>query len=547
MSGGPGGAGADATLAILKEINDSGRRLLGSCTRLASSLPVAPLQNKAEWPELLGHFKNVGQQLAEVSSKTERHLEHAVPVPTAPAASQDGSPTMIVPELLRTKKPPEQEATEEEIRESIVGFLPDNDREEAREEEASLRLAQFNNANFKYNRDLEDLVGRLRDSDQRASLKRKCNETVTRFSARKRADRSQIATDMVAALFVGQGKTRLVEMPLIMPSRPLTSSSSSSSLSSYKRAMLELKRDEEEGEKKAKSSSERYGEEAEDYDEEEEQERKAVGQEAAAVATPPSPCSGGSLYGRSPDVPEAGRTRRLGSDATDPMCPAAAAAAVAEAEAEAEEAEAETAAAAAAASPRAHLIAAIGDALEEVAGLNDVFCQDVDVEDDALLAFRGSERPSFRFRDYLARLVHYLGAWKQEKATPHMGGKRSSADEVEGAEALGEVGSPGSDVGLRSLLIALIYTDRIHQVYPRARISTFNMHRIILAGMLLAVKFTEDRKVSNRFWAQVGGLELAELNHLEFQLCALLKFDLFIHPDEYETCSSMVSQLLDAR
>lgn len=209
---GPAAGSGDATLAMMREINESGKRLLGSCMRLATSLPVTPLQSKAEWPELLGHFKNVGQQLAEVSSRTERHLEHAVPVPTAPAASQDGSPTMFIPELLRTKKPPEQEADEEDVRDAIAGFLPDNDREEAREEEASLRLAQFNSAIFKYNRDLDDLVARFRDGEHRTSLKRKCGETVTKFSAKRRVERSPVAIDMINFMYTGQNKVKMITM-----------------------------------------------------------------------------------------------------------------------------------------------------------------------------------------------------------------------------------------------------------------------------------------------------------------------------------------------
>lgn len=215
----------------------------------------------------------------------------------------------------------------------------------------------------------------------------------------------------------------------------------------------------------------------------------------SASTTAASPCGGLSLYDGvgSPDI------ERRGADATEVM--------------------------AAAKGSQRQLIGLIGDALENVASLNDCFCSDpckLTTEDDNLLVFRSSQRPSFLFRDYLARLVHYLSAWRREQ-TGH-----------------------ACDVGLRSLLIAIIYADRIHQMHPRARVSTFNMHRIILTGMLVATKFTEDSRVSNRFWSQVGGIELAELNQLEFQFCALLKFDLFVHPDEYESCFTLVSRLMPA-
>jgi len=59
-------------------------------------------------------------------------------------------------------------------------------------------------------------------------------------------------------------------------------------------------------------------------------------------------------------------------------------------------------------------------------------------------------------------------------------------------------------------------------------------HSLILASMLLAIKYNEDRFYDNHYYSSVGGVCLQELNFLEHELLVLLKYDLFVNRALYE-------------
>jgi hypothetical protein len=51
---------------------------------------------------------------------------------------------------------------------------------------------------------------------------------------------------------------------------------------------------------------------------------------------------------------------------------------------------------------------------------------------------------------------------------------------------------------------------------------------------LLAIKYNEDDYYSNKYYAKVGGINLDELNSLEYNFLILLDFDVFIDEETYE-------------
>ena len=52
--------------------------------------------------------------------------------------------------------------------------------------------------------------------------------------------------------------------------------------------------------------------------------------------------------------------------------------------------------------------------------------------------------------------------------------------------------------------------------------------------MVLAIKYNEDDYYSNKYYAKVGGINLDELNSLEYNFLILLDFDVFIDEETYE-------------
>lgn len=88
-------------------------------------------------------------------------------------------------------------------------------------------------------------------------------------------------------------------------------------------------------------------------------------------------------------------------------------------------------------------------------------------------------------------------------------------------------------------VFALIYLDRVIRA-NHIKINALNIHRLVLAASVIGVKFVEDVRYSNRYYARVGGVGLAELNRLELAFLKLVKFDLTVSKEEYAVYRSTV-------
>lgn len=65
-------------------------------------------------------------------------------------------------------------------------------------------------------------------------------------------------------------------------------------------------------------------------------------------------------------------------------------------------------------------------------------------------------------------------------------------------------------------------------------IDSYNVHRLVIAGVTVASKFFSDVFYTNSRYAKVGGLPQAELNQLELQFLLLNDFRLVISPEEMQ-------------
>ncbi|KAI1638463.1 cyclin-domain-containing protein [Biscogniauxia mediterranea] len=71
-------------------------------------------------------------------------------------------------------------------------------------------------------------------------------------------------------------------------------------------------------------------------------------------------------------------------------------------------------------------------------------------------------------------------------------------------------------------------------------VDSFNIHRLIIAGVTCASKFFSDVFYTNSRYAKVGGLPLAELNHLELQFLLLNDFRLSVAVEDLEAYATML-------
>ncbi|KAJ3343971.1 hypothetical protein HDU91_000312 [Kappamyces sp. JEL0680] len=77
-----------------------------------------------------------------------------------------------------------------------------------------------------------------------------------------------------------------------------------------------------------------------------------------------------------------------------------------------------------------------------------------------------------------------------------------------------------------SLLCFLVYIDRVCTRHPTFIVSSLTVHRFLLVSLTVSTKAMSDAFLSNAFYAKVGGLSPGELTRLEFDLIALLDWDL---------------------
>ncbi|GAM28488.1 hypothetical protein SAMD00019534_116640, partial [Acytostelium subglobosum LB1] len=93
-------------------------------------------------------------------------------------------------------------------------------------------------------------------------------------------------------------------------------------------------------------------------------------------------------------------------------------------------------------------------------------------------------------------------------------------------------------------ITTLMYIDRL--ITKRGFVvNSYNIHRILITGILVAAKYLDDIFYNNHFYSQVGGVSVKEINSLELDLLKLLSFDVgtdFQTYIEYSSAMEMYSQ-----
>ncbi|KAH7433848.1 hypothetical protein KP509_07G089100 [Ceratopteris richardii] len=77
-------------------------------------------------------------------------------------------------------------------------------------------------------------------------------------------------------------------------------------------------------------------------------------------------------------------------------------------------------------------------------------------------------------------------------------------------------------------VVAYAYIDRLVQLQPALRITFANVHRILIASILVSAKFLDDTHYHNAYYAQIGGISTQEMNKLEWSFLLLLGFRLHL-------------------
>lgn len=82
-------------------------------------------------------------------------------------------------------------------------------------------------------------------------------------------------------------------------------------------------------------------------------------------------------------------------------------------------------------------------------------------------------------------------------------------------------------------VLALVYISRITKMEPSITVCKLSVHRLLFFAVLLAIKFHDDERYSNRYYAKVGGMPIKEVNMLELNFLKFLHWKTVVQPDEY--------------
>jgi hypothetical protein len=84
-------------------------------------------------------------------------------------------------------------------------------------------------------------------------------------------------------------------------------------------------------------------------------------------------------------------------------------------------------------------------------------------------------------------------------------------------------------------IMGLVYIDRIIHNNKHFLLTSFNVHRLLITGVMLAAKFFDDCYYNNAYYAKVGGVPCTEMNILELEFLFLIKFSLNVSSDIFQS------------
>ncbi|CAN6249570.1 unnamed protein product [Urochloa humidicola] len=127
-------------------------------------------------------------------------------------------------------------------------------------------------------------------------------------------------------------------------------------------------------------------------------------------------------------------------------------------------------------------------------------------------AFRATARPDISVRAYMARIARFAGC------------------------------SPACYVA------AYVYLDRFLRRRGCRRalaVDSYSVHRLLITAVLAAVKFMDDVRYNNAYFARVGGISLPEMNYLEVDFLFAVGFDLNVSPETFgQYCAVLQAEML---
>jgi len=90
-------------------------------------------------------------------------------------------------------------------------------------------------------------------------------------------------------------------------------------------------------------------------------------------------------------------------------------------------------------------------------------------------------------------------------------------------------------------VFASVYIQRLRA--KRVVVNQYNVHRLFLVSVLLAIKYLDDDYFNNFSYAMFGGIPLKELNSMEQEMLDFLDYRLMVTSEEFEEYNTRISAL----
>ena len=97
-----------------------------------------------------------------------------------------------------------------------------------------------------------------------------------------------------------------------------------------------------------------------------------------------------------------------------------------------------------------------------------------------------------------------------------------------------------SKIDTSTIILILIYIDRICNI-QKFKLTYYNVYKLILASMIIAIKYNEDEYYSNKFYSKLGGVSISEIAFLEYNFLSLIHYNLFVNNELFKKYNEYIS------
>lgn len=91
-----------------------------------------------------------------------------------------------------------------------------------------------------------------------------------------------------------------------------------------------------------------------------------------------------------------------------------------------------------------------------------------------------------------------------------------------------------------TFVIMLIYIGRFSNIC-KINLSFYNIHKLILSAIIVAIKYNEDENLSFEVYSKIGGVNNAELVNLEYKFISYINYNLFITDEIFDKFNNYIS------